>query len=66
MQAWRMVWFKAGASQQAFAVDKFECIRQSQTMIIVNGSGGQFTRCGPFTTSGRFRIAPKQRPANFY
>jgi hypothetical protein len=40
----QLVWFKAGATQQSFAVEKFESIRQSQVMVIVNGIGGQITK----------------------
>lgn len=40
----KMVWDKAGATTQAFAADKFECIRQSQGMIIVNGNGAQIIK----------------------
>jgi hypothetical protein len=40
----KMVWDKAGATRQSFAIDQFDCIRQSQVMVMINGTGGQITK----------------------
>lgn len=62
-----MVWDKPppGATPQSFAVDKYDCIRQSQVMIIINGSGGQMTKWPLFNDcmeARGWRLVPERTP----